>query len=360
MARKPELYYGEYLGLEKLLSCQNLKSVETGSPMHDEMLFIIMHQAYELWFKQTLHELSSVIHIFNGTSVNEKRIGIAVSRLLRITEIQKLLIQQLHVLETMTPLDFLDFRNDLIPASGFQSFQFRMIEAKLGLQRAAAGTIQFNYLDRLSKEHQDLVKKVEKEPSLFQCIEKWLERTPFLELESFSFLRNYRKSVEKMLSRDEKTILNNTNLSKKERNDQVRTFAMTKEHFDAIFDSKKHENMVKQGHRRLSYKATLAALFIHLYRDEPILHLPFRLLTALVDIDELLTTWRYQHALMAHRMIGSKIGTGGTSGFAYLKTVAEKHKIFSDYTNLSTFLIPRSDIPKLPPQIDKELGFSWM
>ncbi|MGH2574324.1 MAG: tryptophan 2,3-dioxygenase family protein, partial [Ignavibacteria bacterium] len=132
----PPIYYSDYLQLDKLLKSQKPKSEEYGHPAHDEMLFIIVHQAYELWFKLIIHELDSIINMFKDESIDEKSIGIAVSRLQRITEIEKLLIDQLRVLETMTPLDFLDFRDFLIPASGFQSFQFRLIENKLGLKSA--------------------------------------------------------------------------------------------------------------------------------------------------------------------------------------------------------------------------------
>ena len=88
---------------------------------------------YELWFKQIQHELDDVLDIFSKEYIDEKQIGIAVSRLRRITEIQKVLVDQLNILETMTALDFLEFRHLLSPASGFQSVQFREIENKLGV-----------------------------------------------------------------------------------------------------------------------------------------------------------------------------------------------------------------------------------
>src|SRR5574342_600167 len=110
----PPLYYADYLQLDRLLASQNLKSVEYGAPAHDEMLFIIVHQAYELWFKQILHELDSVARLFEKQTIDEKNIGVAVARLSRITEIQKIMIAQLRVLETMTPLDFLEFRDFLV------------------------------------------------------------------------------------------------------------------------------------------------------------------------------------------------------------------------------------------------------
>ncbi|MEO8448023.1 MAG: tryptophan 2,3-dioxygenase family protein, partial [bacterium] len=132
-----------------------------------------------------------------------------------------------------------------------------------------------------------------------------------------------------------------------------------KEKFEALLDENKHNEFIKDGHRRLSHKSTLAALFINLYRDEPILHLPFRFLTYLVDVDELFTTWRYKHALMVHRMIGAKVGTGGSSGHHYLMQTAEKHKVFKDLFDLPTYLIPRSALPELPEDMKLKLGFNY-
>jgi len=127
------VYYRDYLQLDKILNAQVPLSAAQGTPAHDERLFIIIHQVYELWFKQIQHELDDVLDIFSKEYIDEKQIGIAVSRLRRITEIQKVLVDQLNVLETMTALDFLEFRHLLSPASGFQSVQFREIENKLGV-----------------------------------------------------------------------------------------------------------------------------------------------------------------------------------------------------------------------------------
>ncbi|HNO11838.1 MAG TPA: tryptophan 2,3-dioxygenase family protein, partial [bacterium] len=141
--------------------------------------------------------------------------------------------------------------------------------------------------------------------------------------------------------------------------EQLKQLDLTRINFDALFDENKHNQLMKEGVRTISYRATQAALLICLYRDQPILHQPFRLITLLVDIDEMFTTWRYRHALMVHRMIGTKIGTGGSSGHQYLKGTSDQHKIFSDFFNLSTFLIPRSSLPKLPGDVERNLGFVY-
>lgn len=354
----PPVEYSEYLKLSSLLTSQAPKSAEHGKPAHDEMLFIVVHQTYELWFKQILHELDSVMALFRADSVDERSIGVAVSRLLRVIEIQKVLIDQLSILETMTPLDFLDFRDMLLPASGFESVQFRLIEMKLGLRRE-----QRVKIERLSEpallEQRRALEEAAASPSLFTLVERWLERTPFLELPGYQFWQSYRQAVEKMLESDQRTIEGGALLSENERRAQLQELQLTRAGFDALFDESTHQKLVAEGQRRLSFRATLAALLIHLYREQPILHLPFRFLTALVDIDELLAGWRYRHALMVHRMIGAKIGTGGTSGHRYLLATVERHKVFTDLYNLSTFLISRSALPTLPPDVERRLGFYY-
>jgi tryptophan 2,3-dioxygenase len=353
----PPVEYQEYLHLDRLLSSQHPKSAEHGRPAHDEMLFIVVHQAYELWFKQILHELDSVLALFRQDSVDERSIGVAVARLQRIAEIQKLLIDQLRILETMTPLDFLDFRDLLVPASGFQSVQFRLIEKKLGLRgtegAAAEGT------PATSPTHGQAGHESETGLSLFAAVEKWLERIPFLELPGYEFWASYRAAVDAMLAADRRTIETNPTLSPAKKQVQLTELAETEAGFQAVLDAAAHERLRSGGQRRLSHRATQAALLIHLYRDQPILHLPFRFLTALVDIDELLSTWRYRHALMVHRMIGTKIGTGGSSGHHYLLATVERNKIFADFYNLSTFLISRSALPALPPDLERRLGFYY-
>ncbi len=358
--RESPLYYADYLQLNKLLESQSPETSKQGLSAHDEMLFIIVHQVYELWFKQILHELNSVIDIFKQEYVDERNVGIAVHRLSRITEIQKLLIDQLHVLETMTPLDFLEFRDVLYPASGFQSYQFRIIENKLGM--VPDQRLLYNkeaYSASLSCPHQEIVAESENELSIFKLVERWLGRTPFLDFRGFNFWMHYRKAVEDMLESDRKTILAGTISSEEEKKQQLAELKANEENFEALLDEAKHNQLIAARKRRLSHKATQAALLIELYRDEPILHIPFRLLTVLKDIDENFTMWRYRHALMAHRMIGNKIGTGGSTGYNYLKATVDKYKIFADLFNLSTFLIPRSKLPELPEEVRKNLGFYY-
>jgi tryptophan 2,3-dioxygenase len=356
----PSVTYSNYLKTRELLDLQKRRSDDFGKPAHDEMLFIVVHQTYELWFKQILTELDSVLGIFSKPKLDEMDMGTAVSRLLRITEIQKLLIQQITVLETMTPLDFLDFRNMLYPASGFQSLQNRLIENKLGLKPEAR--INYNsspYQDAVNDEERKVLMKVEAEPSLFDHLDAWLARTPFLQIDGFDFWEHYQEAVDTLFSEDKKTVENHPFLKPEEKEKNIKGIEESHETFHALFDEKKYNELRAAGSFRLSYRALHAALLIQLYRDQPAFNLPYQLLRALQDIDELMTTWRYRHSLMAHRMLGRKIGTGGSSGAAYLKTATDKHRVYNDLFNLATFLIPRSRLPELPEKMRAKLGFIY-
>ncbi len=120
------LSYNKYLRVTELIDLQTCLSTPAH---HDELLFITVHQAYELWFKQILHEIDATMRL-----MNEDRIGEAASAMRRVVEIEKLLVTQIHILETMTPISFLGFRDELNPASGFQSMQFREIEFASGVK----------------------------------------------------------------------------------------------------------------------------------------------------------------------------------------------------------------------------------
>ncbi|MFN8673258.1 MAG: tryptophan 2,3-dioxygenase family protein [Candidatus Sericytochromatia bacterium] len=356
-SREP-VYYSDYLKLDKILDAQFPKSNDYGKPAHDEMLFIIIHQTYELWFKQILHEMGSIIEIFKQEYIKENDLGTVVIRLERVIEIQKVLIEQVRILETMTPLDFLDFRDYLLPASGFQSFQFRILENKLGLPSNTRLKYNKNiYHSVLTEEHKKMVEETENSESLFYFIEKWLERTPFVQNNNFVFINEYKEAVYKMLESD-KDIINKSIFTQQEKEAQLLELEKTKENFEAIFNEEKHNELIAKKQRRFSYKATQSALFINLYRDFPILHVPFKILTYLLEMDELFSTWRYRHAVMVYRMIGTKIGTGGSSGYSYLKATIDAHRIFPDLFNLSTFLIPRSTLPALPEEIKNKMSFS--
>lgn len=356
----PPVHYHEYLQLNQLLGSQKPKSVEYKKSAHDELLFIVVHQTYELWFKQILFELDTVLKTFSAPKIAERDMGQAVQYLDRIVMIQKYINNQIDILETMTPMDFLDFRDMLYPASGFQSFQWRMIETKLGLTDQKR--LNYNnepFWKSLSLDQQSIMQTIIKEKSLIELVESWLERTPFLEQENYSFWQTYEKAVQALLEEDRAAISVNQRLSEPEKQRNLAVIAQIEQTLQALLDPKKYEDLRSQGHFRMSQKALLAALFIQIYRNEPALQMPFELLQALIDLDENMTQWRYRHTLMVGRMLGRKIGTGGSSGSDYLKSATDQHKIFGDLTALATFLIPRSQVPPLPQSLQNLMQYRF-
>ena len=344
-----DLYYADYIELDTILNSQHPKSFETPEDGNDEMLFIIIHQVYELWFKQILFELDLVRHIFIRDHINDNSddLSRAVQKLKRIGKILELINQQVSVLETMTALDFLEFRNVLLPASGFQSKQFRLIEARLGLKMEQRYKKEYyKYTRRGSLAETDLqeVDAAENESTLKELIVSWLERMPYLDDQYWNdyqagspsdpegrhkFWTDYRNAYRKSLSQNEEERL---------------------AEFDKVF--------FEEGRGNVSPDAMRAALFITLYRNLPIFHLPFELLNTLSEIDELLSNWRYRHFLMVRRMIGLRVGTGGTSGAGYLEGTLSQHYAFREITEVATFLLERSKRPVLPNALKEKGSFS--
>jgi tryptophan 2,3-dioxygenase len=352
--------YGSYLHLEELLACQQPESAKYGPPAHDEMLFIITHQAYELWFKQAIHELESVQREFSAPTLPEAKFGTVIHRLQRVREIQALWLMQIDVMETMTPLDFLEFRDLLVPASGFQSMQFKRLETLLGVQRVQRTAADQDFVrSRLSPEQQRQLATWEAEPSLLDLTDRWLARMPFLEFGDFKFWQHYGAAVEEMLLNDRRIIEYNPAISETQRVAQLAGNRATQERFSAILNAERFETLRTQGEFRFSHRAFLAALFTHLYREQPMFHLPFRYLTLLVEVDEGMTQWRMRHLLMVQRMLGRKVGTGGSAGSGYLQETMMHNRVFQDLYAISTFLLPRSALPQLPPQLTTALGFHF-
>jgi tryptophan 2,3-dioxygenase len=261
-------------------------------------------------------------------------------------------------METMTPLDFLEFRNYLFPASGFQSFQFRTLETMLGLRREQRVTYNNQSFDsEFDDEKRQILRDTEERRSLLQLVNEWLERTPFLEVGDFHFSEAYGTAVKNMLAQEKAAIENSDLLTPEVKELRMKMVDDTYAYFGSVLDKQQYAELLAQGKVKLSHRAMVAALLINLYRNEPILQMPYRLLAQVMDIEESFTTWRYRHAQMVLRMIGRKTGTGGSSGHEYLNKTAQQHQIFSDLMNISTLLIPRSELPELPEDLRTKLGF---
>ena len=243
----PAMTYGSYLKIEELLSLQQPVSRPVE---HDETLFIIIHQVYELWFKEVLHELDELVDF-----LNDDRPALGSHQLVRVLKILKTLVAQIDVLETMTPLEFESFREFLSNSSGFQSAQFREIEFLLGLK-------DWRHLDRFSaneREHSNLERRYHA-PSLWDVFVRYVGRQGYEIPEDF-------------LARD-----------------------------------------VTQAN---GYSAGVQQVLIDVYRNDPAVT---RLCEYLTDLDEGLQEWRFRHVMMVQRTIGTKMGTGGSSGAEYLRS----------------------------------------
>jgi tryptophan 2,3-dioxygenase len=257
------LSYGSYLKVPELLELQQRLSEPE---QHDELLFIIIHQVHELWFRQLLHELDAVIRCLDGDDV------LGAHRLLRrCIEIQRVLVGQVSVLETMTPNDFLTFRDELMPASGFQSAQFRELEFLCGRKDER----QLDHYGEGSRARARLVRRLG-EPTLG-------------------------------------------------------------DRFDALIDRRLPAGAAGVEDEDVGDVSLRVRTLIRLYQRPRSDYELYLLAEAMIEFDEMFYLWRLRHIAMVERMIGSKPGTGGSDGVAYLRTTLG-HKFFPDLWEVRTGL----------------------
>lgn len=354
------LHYGTYLQLDKILHAQSLESTKAGKTAHDEHLFIVIHQVYELWFKQILVECQSISEILSQKPLPESDLITVLNRMNRCNTIMPILMDQIKVMETMTPMDFLEFRHLLYPASGFQSLQFRLLETTLGLKESQRSEEEKLYFSsRLTESEKTELSLAQKSPSLKELLDEWLSRMPFLSGPEDIYWKNYQIQVEKHLKLDIDTINNHKFLSTEQKQQQVAMVKKQLESFKLIFDENAYKQMLQTNQVTFSQKGLHCALFILLHRQEPLLQIPFKIIQSFIEFDSSLTSWRQTHALMVQKMLGKKIGTGGSSGSDYLMQTALRHRLFSDFMNLSNFLLPSSFIPPLSSQIKEKMQFKY-
>ena len=260
------LTYGGYLMIKELTALQQLHS---DPRHHDETLFIIIHQVYELWFKQLLHEIDAIIERLNRDE------PLFAHRLLRrCIEIQRVLVNQVAVLETMTPTDFLAFRDRLMPASGFQSAQFRELEFVSGLKEPR---FLANY-QPATDEYERLQARLER-PSLADAFYGMLSRRGFKVTSD--------EGVGGAAQEDQPSL-------------RIRELMRVYQESDRYYDL-------------------------------------YLLVESLVDYDETFSLWRLHHIKMVERMIGSKTGTGGSEGAAYLRKTVNR-QFFPELWELRSYL----------------------
>ena len=335
-------YYNDYLDVEKIMTLGNL-----ATDKHEEQLFMTIHQAYELWFRHIIFELKSVVYHFVDEKTKKPRIiddnsgemVLITSRLARIVEIWKVLIAQIDVLETMTPMDFLEFRKSLNPASGFQSKQFRMIEAMLGLAPTARhkstdaidkGSDYYKKVGAetggFSKEDRKTIDEIEDLPNLRHGVIAWLNRFA----QSFGFdEQKYNEMWRDYLAEYKNSL---------PEQDQDSLSAKFSDYF--IVDTKTSDP------NEFSMLSRRAALIISLLREYPVLRAPFQVIMRLIDIDEYMAIWRFRHLNMAVRMIGKRSGTGGHSS-SYLEGAVRDNRVFPELLELPTYMLDTSSVEKI-------------
>ena len=159
-----------------------------------------------------------------------------------------------------------------------------------------------------------------------------------------------------MFEKEKTLIQNHPFLDDEQRKKETVNVELMKDKFKDLFESENGD--ATQG--KLSRKALLSALFINLYRDYPMIHTPFQVLRSLIELDQMHVAWKHKHLSMVRKMIGLKMGTGGSSGQKYLSESIEASSIFSDLVSLPSYLVSRQNIPVLPESISKQLGFRWV
>ncbi|WP_025783635.1 tryptophan 2,3-dioxygenase [Sporosarcina sp. D27] len=262
---KKDMTYGEYLHLDQILSSQ-----ERLSGHHDEMLFIIIHQVSELWMKLTLHELTAAID-----AIDKGEMQSAFKKLARVTKIQSQIIQAWDVLSTMTPAEYLEFRDSLGKASGFQSYQYRLIEFALGYKSSHILKIY-----EKDAEVHAMLKEALNQPSIYDVAIRALSKAGFA-------------INPELLDRD---------------------FSVT-----------------------YAGDPTVEAAWEAVYRDVDKYWDLYQLAEKLVDVEDWLQQWRFRHMKTVERIIGFKTGTGGSSGVNYLRHVLD-HRFFPELWDLRTKL----------------------
>lgn len=243
-----------------------------------------------------------------------------------------------------THADFMEFRSELEGASGFQSVQFRTIEALLGVPENSGRKESLR--ERMQELDMVRIECAREIPSLLDRVGSWLERVPGLDGE-FDLSSKFEAVTKAALAKRRSEILaEGARRSREATQNLLAECAQRERAYQSIFDEGAHALLLREGKRRLSRRAMMGAILIRSYRTQPRFHIPDQIIERLMDIDELMMKWRNDHVLMVHRMIGFKTGTGGSSGHAYLRsTLGEEHRAFKDLFDLTGFLIPAHQLP---------------
>ncbi len=353
-APRSRMTYGNYLQLDELLSLQSGPEGHNPAPCNDEMHFIVVHQAFELWFKQVNRELEEALNLLNTSEVKESDIPKIVHHLERCSEIFRLLASQWKVMETLAPQDFLAFRDRLGTSSGFESWQMRTLEMLLGLdtgQRVGgmdpmAHNRKLHSEGKLSDDVMAEMERIDSLPSLNDVLSDWLSRTPVNgvsgdETVLTEYVENHLRS---MAEHGESVIAHMVKIGHGEE-ETIRP--RIESGISSARDFLLPEGKVNSARAGL--------LFIESYRDLPLLSWPRKLIDTVVELEQSMILFRSHHARMVERMIGRRMGTGGSSGVDYLDMTL-KYRIFTDLWAVRTVLVKRDALEH--PENPEFYGFA--
>ena len=337
--------YADYLNLHELLSLQG----DDDELSNDEQHFVIVHQNFELWFRLVLIELRAARTLLLQTTLPEEDVPRIVHHLKRCIEIFRHMANQWKIMETLTPQDFLAFRDGLGTASGFESYQMRELELLLGLEtkQRVAGMDPLAHFRKLAERGETdagVLKRLEAEaamPALGDILAKWLLRTPIQgslsgdagdEEKVSEFVEEYL-AIHKKIGDDVVARMSQHGVDNIEA--VAARFAGAHE---AAIDFLKPDGVVSRSRAGL--------LFIESYRELPLLAWPRILIDTLVELEESLVLFRTHHVRMVERLIGRRVGTGGSSGVDYLEATLQ-YRVFGDLWAVRTILIKSEALPEL-------------
>jgi tryptophan 2,3-dioxygenase len=338
--------YSGYLQLDELLKLQSGPDGHSPSPSNDEMHFIITHQTFELWFKQIRAELDAVHGYLSEESVREEKLPAMVHHLERVIEIFRLLSNQWKVMETLSPQGFLAFRDRLGTSSGFESWQMRALEMRLGLkqEQRVADMDPMEHMKKLHSEKKisdnafEIMKTIATEKTLNDLVLEWLSRTP---------INGSVPSDEEDSTVVGDFISAHLNAMKSHA-DQVVSHMIsighgTEESLRPRMDANQVQVSDFLSPEGKASRSRAGLLFIESYPELPLLSWPRKFVDAVVQLEQSMLLFRHSHARMVERMIGRRMGTGGSSGVDYLDKTAT-YRIFKDLWAVRTMLLPRKNL----------------
>ena len=356
------MHYSDYLQLDKILNAQQPESDKLGIPAHDEMRHsIVIHQAYELWFRQLLYETGSDYRTPSSDSQrsndNSPELQTIVHRLSRCaTAILEGFGASDRYYGDDEPNGFPGLPRSAAAGLGFPELAVQAAGGPAGPEirtsrRKTVRTISPSCGRKRSTE----VRAAENARTLLQLLNDWLGRMPFFDEQASE------PPSGRIIAQRYQSSLADAEKGNLEAFDTT-FFGHPAAGAEAAAGAASGADAALRAHsfpgRSLSPSACRSALFIMLYRGYPLLQLPFQILHQLLEIDEQLSTWRYRHMSMVHRTIGTRIGTGGSSGRDYLAAAARtRHHLFREIAALTSFLIQRKSLPELAPEIQRRLGF---